>query len=385
MITNAASWFLGSYPLLGSLAASFRIEQRSEKCRQYDIDIAAVDMDEGVIYANISKNLTEEEWKFVLAHEYLHAGLGHGSRCGGRDPYLWNVACDYVVNNWLLEMNVGRVPEGLLIDESLKKYSAEEIYDLLISNIRRNSKLMTFRGYGKGDVIGSGNRRMNGGVSLDEFCKNALMQGLEYHTGAGRGTVPAGLIEEIRALAMPPIRWDVKLANWFDENIVPMEKHRSYAHPSRRQSSTPDIPRPRYVRSETDKMSSTFAVVIDTSGSMSAKDIGKALGSVASYAASKDVPAVRVVFCDAHPYDAGFIETEQIAGKVEVTGRGGTRLQPAVDLIENAKDFPGDGPILLITDGWIENRMNIKRRHAFLIPKGRTLPFKAGGEVFYFE
>ena len=28
--------------------------------------------------------------------------------------------------------------------------------------------------------------------------------------------LPAGLIEEIRALAMPPIPWDVKLARWFD-------------------------------------------------------------------------------------------------------------------------------------------------------------------------
>ena len=43
---------------------------------------------------------------------------------------------------------------------------------------------------------------------------------------------------------------------------------------------------------------------------------------------------MRVVFCDADAYDAGYIETGQIAGRVKVIGRGGTRLQPAVDLFD---------------------------------------------------
>jgi predicted metal-dependent peptidase len=184
---------------------------------------------------------------------------------------------------------------------------------------------------------------------------------------------------------MPPIRWDVRLAHWFDENILPKEKHPSYAYPSRRQASTPDLPRPRYIRTEIEKMASTFGVIIDTSGSMSAEDIGKALGSISSYAASKDVPAVRVVFCDADAYDAGYIATDQIAGRVKVIGRGGTRLQPAVDLFDRAKDFPKDGPILIITDGWIEKRLTIHRRHAFLLPAGRALPFRPKGEVFFFD
>ena len=147
---------------------------------------------------------------------------------------------------------------------------------------------MTFRGYGKGDIIGVGERK-NGSVSLDDFCKNALMQGLEYQISSGRGFIPAGLIEEIRALAMPPIPWDVKLAKWFDDFFAPIEKHRTYARPSRRQASTPDIPRPRYFIDDTQTEGRTFGVVIDTSGSMSAKDIGIALGAIASYADAKDV------------------------------------------------------------------------------------------------
>ena len=64
-----------------------------------------------------------------MAHEYLHAGLCHYERCQGRDRYLWNVACDYVINDWLHEMRIGDMPEeGLLYDKELHAMSAEAIY-----------------------------------------------------------------------------------------------------------------------------------------------------------------------------------------------------------------------------------------------------------------
>ena len=387
---HAAQWFLNHYPLLGGLASAFHIIEDYRICERKEIQVAAVDVALGEIYINPTANLTEEELKFVLAHEYLHAGLQHQERCRGRNPYLWNVACDYVINGWLSDMRSGEMPKGeILYDESLKNLSAEEIYDRILADIRKYERLDTFRGYGKGDFFGDGKRKQMGedGVTLDEFCKSALSQGLAYHErgGTGRGFIPAGLIEEIRALSMPPIPWDVELARWFDEQFPYPEKKRTYAEPSRRQGATPDIPRPRYGEDEAFTQGRTFGVVTDTSGSMSVEMIGKALGSIASYAAGREVPFARVVFCDAAAYDAGYLSPEEIAGRVEVKGRGGTRLQPGVDLLENAKDFPKDGPILIITDGEIEDRMVVHREHAFLLLKGKRLPFKARGKVFQFS
>jgi predicted metal-dependent peptidase len=137
------------------------------------------------------------------------------------------------------------------------------------------------------------------------------------------------------------------------------------------------------VVTESADASRTFGVIIDTSGSMEPKEIGKALGAVASYADSRDVPAARVIFCDANAYDAGYMTPDEIAGRVKVVGRGGTKLQPAVDLLQDAKDFPKDGPVLIITDGWIEEHLDVKREHAFILPAGCRLPFKPRGEVFY--
>lgn len=387
---QAAEWFINHYPLLGGLASGFKILEvgyGSNYELGNEISVAAIDVTRREIYVNSAADFSLEEWKFVLAHEYLHAGLQHHERRNGREPFLWNAACDYVINGWLCEMKIGAMPhDGLLYDETLKGFSAEEIYDMIIKDIRRNSKLRTFRGSGACDIMDKGYAETKiMPVSLDDFCKNALRTGLEYQTGSGRGYIPAGLIEEIKALSMPPVPWDVELAKWFEMNFAPVEKRRTYARPSRRQSVSPDIPRPSYVTCEIPENSRTYAVIIDTSGSMTPKMIGIALGAAASYSAAKDVPLVRVVFCDAQPYDIGYVSPEDIAGRVEVQGRGGTVLQPAVDLLEKAKDFPKNGPILIITDGYIENDLHVKREHAFLLPNGNRLPFRPRGKVFYFQ
>lgn len=232
---------------------------------------------------------------------------------------------------------------------------------------------------------GSLSKYRTGAVSLDDFLQEALQQGLEFHQSHNRGFLPAGLIEEIRALSMPVIPWDVQLAEWFDMHFAPLEKHRTYARPSRRQASSPDIPRPLYVPAEILEHNRTFGVIIDTSGSMEPKQLGMALGSIASYAAAKEVPYARVVFCDAAAYDAGYLSVEDIAGRVQVKGRGGTVLQPAVRLLEQAEDFPQNPPILIITDGFIESSLSVKQEHAYLLPSGSRLPFTTRSPIFLFQ
>lgn len=92
------------------------------------------------------------------------------------------------------------------------------------------------------------------------------------------------------------------------------------ARPSRRQQATPDIPRPRTERRETSLEGRTFGVVIDTSGSMSTENLGRALGAVASYGLARDVMTVRRLFCDAAAHDAGWLSRDDIADRVRVRG-----------------------------------------------------------------
>ncbi|MFF7982945.1 hypothetical protein ACFZDK_28155 [Streptomyces sp. NPDC007901] len=378
---RALNWFVSSYPLLGGIAAGIKLVADAELARAHDIAIAAVNPEAGEIYVNPLRTLDDEEWRFVLAHEMLHAALRHGDRLGGRDHYLFNIACDYVINGWLVGMRVGTMPEGLLYDPELKDLSAEEVYDRIAVDLRRMRRLATLRGKGRGDVLGAPIRPPGAYVDLDEFYRRGLGNGLDLHQTQDRGFLPGGLVEEIRALSHPPLPWDARLARWFDEFVPSPVAVRSYARPSRRQSSTPDIPRAgRYFPPE-EIARCTFGVVLDTSGSMDRTLLGKALGAIASYAGARDVPAARVVFCDAAPYDAGYLPTTEIAGRVRVHGRGGTVLQPGIDLLQRADDFPPNAPVLVITDGWCDV-LRVRREHAYLIPDGRRLPFTPRGPVF---
>ncbi|MCX5250190.1 hypothetical protein OG895_34090 [Streptomyces sp. NBC_00201] len=378
---QALSWFISSYPLLGGIAAGITLVADAELTRAHGISVAAVNPESGEIYINPLRRFDGEEWRFILAHEMLHAALRHGDRCGTRDPYLFNIACDYVINGWLCEMQVGTMPDGLLYDPALAGLSSEEVYDRLAGDLRRMRRLATLRGKGLGDVLGAPLGPPGDYVDLDEFYRRGLHQGLDLHQQQERGLLPGGLVEEIRALSHPPLPWDAQLARWFDEFVPSPQPVRSYARPSRRQSSTPDIPRAgRYFPPE-EIARCTFGVVLDTSGSMERTLLGKALGAIASYAGARDVPAARVVFCDAAPHDAGYVPVTEIAGRVRVHGCGGTALQPGIDLLHRADDFPPGAPVLVITDGWCDV-LRVRREHAYLIPQGARLPFTARGPVF---
>ncbi|MGW2933031.1 vWA domain-containing protein [Streptomyces sp. NPDC001156] len=378
---QALSWFISSYPLLGGVAAGIKLVADAELARAHGISVAAVNAEAGEVYINPLRQFEDEEWRFILAHEMLHAALRHGDRCGTRDPYLFNIACDYVINGWLREMQVGTMPEGLLYDPDLAGQSAEQVYDRIAGDLRRMRRLATLRGRGVGDVLGAPLRPPGDYVDLDEFYRRGLANGLDLHQRQERGFLPGGLVEEIRALSHPPLPWDARLARWFDEFVPRPEPVRSYARPSRRQSSTPDIPRAgRYFPPE-EVARCTFGVVLDTSGSMDRVLLGKALGAIASYAEARDVAAARVVFCDAAPHDAGYLPVTDIAGRVRVHGRGGTVLQPGIDLLHRAQDFPPGAPVLVITDGWCDV-LRVRREHAYLIPQGARLPFTPQGPVF---
>jgi hypothetical protein len=186
---RARSWFMANYPLLGALAAVFEIVEDEALCARMDIALAAVDPELRKVYINPKFPWTYEGMQFVMAHELLHVGLRHEQRRQGREPFLWNVACDYVINGWLLEMNVGVIPtDDLLLDPELgfERESAEAIYGRIVKDLRlmrRLAKARTMRGAGRGDVLGerAPGRWLGPGCDLDAFYRRALADGLDLH------------------------------------------------------------------------------------------------------------------------------------------------------------------------------------------------------------
>jgi predicted metal-dependent peptidase len=393
MAESARRWFVANYPLLASLAAAFEIVEDAELCQRLDISLAAVNTEIQRIYINPKFPWTANQLQFVMAHELLHVGLRHEARMQGRDPFLWNIACDYVINAWLVEMGIGEMPTpSLMLDLTLgfEHESAEALYDRIVKDLRlmrRLQKERTLRGLGKSDMLGDRPPSWwtGMGCDLDTFYRRALSEGLDLHSAqVQRGFLPGDLVEEIKSILQPPIPWDVKLGQWLDNYFPPITARRSFARASRRQSSTPEIPRAVYIKPPELVAARTFGVVLDTSGSMDKNTLARGLGAIASYALSREVPQVRVMQCDAGIHDMGYIEPESLLETVAVKGRGGTILQPAIDRLESATNFPKDAPILVITDGECDY-LTCRRAHAFLLPEGGRLPFDTRAPIFHFE
>jgi len=201
----------------------------------------------------------------------------------------------------------------------------------------------------------------------------------------GRGDLPADLVEELQLGYLlnrkaPPIpEWKVELASWMDAQLAPHSVTRSYSRLSRRQAAAPHIPMAG--RAAVGLHSPTFGVILDTSGSMSNELLQQGLASLVAFAEKNGVYEVRFVMCDAQAYDEGFIAVERLKRPYQIKGRGGTVLQPAVNLLESDNRFPAQAPILIITDGMIDH-LSIEREHAYLLPGHGKLPFEPRGPVF---
>ncbi|MBB6053681.1 DUF2201 family putative metallopeptidase [Armatimonas rosea] len=377
-LAAARRWVFQNLPLLGAVAQELKIIARADLCDRMDISVAAVNGFLGELYWNPAVPLSHDEMVFVYAHELLHVALLHHTRAQGRDPHLWNLACDFCINAWLIEMGVGKMPLiGALYDPRLKDMGAEEVYDLLLTwSPKERKKLRGLRG-ALGDVLlDTGGRRLYRGdaTTLDDIYKRALQAGMACQTG--RGLIPAGLMEEIQSLFTPPVPWDVELAHWLDRHVPRLDDYRrSFARASRRQASTPEIPRAaRYLPQEV-LAACTFGVILDTSGSMDRQLLGRSLGAIASFAEARGVPAVRLVLCDAAPYDKGFVEPSELRGLIAIQGRGGTVLQPGINYLVSRPDFPTTAPVMILTDGWCEEQLQCPREHCFVVPRGRESDF----------
>lgn len=75
----------------------------------------------------------------TLVHEVWHVCLNHCklallSRMGERDPYIWNVACDALINQFMIEAGF-QLPEDRVDMPQYKGWTAEAVYDDLMQNV----------------------------------------------------------------------------------------------------------------------------------------------------------------------------------------------------------------------------------------------------------
>jgi predicted metal-dependent peptidase len=125
------------HPFFGNMATRLRILAADEWC-----PTAAVDGRNLYFNTQFFNKMNNKEIEFVIAHEILHCVFDHLGRREGRDPKLYNIAADYIVNNLLVRDRIGEKPSFIDCFQDFKydTWTSEEVYDDIYEQAKQNGK-----------------------------------------------------------------------------------------------------------------------------------------------------------------------------------------------------------------------------------------------------
>jgi predicted metal-dependent peptidase len=282
-------------------------------------------------------SLTRPERLGVLVHELLHAALLHPSRNGGRDPELWNVAADIVINGIIDEHSPLSLPAGALRDRWICELPVEEVYDILLRRKESDSP------------AGERLRRFLVGPDLlpppadapatPEHWQSALAQAssIAELAGKGIGSIPASLARLIDAASSSTLDWRAIL--WRHLVSTPVD----FTSFDRR-----FIGEGLYLDS-LDGEKLRVAICIDTSGSIGNEDLSRFLAEVLSITRTYPHIEAELYCADAELHGPWAIDTQK-ESLPQLKGGGGTSFIPFFQALE--KKNPAPDIAVYLTDGF---------------------------------
>jgi len=210
-VTKARVKLLLQHPFFGNLATRLKIIDATDR-----IPTAAVDGRNLFINRDFVHALTDGELMFLIAHEVMHCVFEHMIRRGEREPQVWNMAGDYVINLILERDKIGDVIRkvDILLDRKYADKTTDEVYNDLMANAVTIKMPLDVHLDMTGDAKGGGDATVTvlGGKSLTEEerkalqdeIKNAVLQSAQ---AAGAGKVPAAVQRMIQELTQPKLNW----------------------------------------------------------------------------------------------------------------------------------------------------------------------------------
>ena len=336
---------------------------------------------------------------FILAHELSHLLLESYNRAkpmgvdyestseeSKQKRDLWNCATDYEINSNLHNneetdqsghtesKEVGRMPEFVLYESKYRNKIAEDIYEDLQQQAKQQQQQGNQGNNGQGGSNGNGggsgnnsNDNSNGPGSFsdddtpryvdfdldkhepitDEATKNEIIAKIADVCGNRTQGVGSSALDRIiqRVFKKEPFNWRKALAKyirgWMKDNYT-------WNKPSRAGIAN-NIILPS--QGKTPKMH--IAVAIDTSGSMSDKDIQYAFNEIFHLLSSYKF-TITIIQCDAKINRVDFISKKRDLKDINIQGRGGTCFTPVFEYLNNIKNGTRPDILVYFTDGYGE-------------------------------
>lgn len=306
------------------------------------------------------ESISFEETMGFLVHEAYHLILMHDIRRNHRDAVKWNHACDYAINLDLLDRNF-QLPTGGLVNDKFKDMTADAIYNLLPEQ-QGMPQWGEVRdqpgpgddddGEGKSGKNGKGNGKpMPVSQSERNFQEQQRKMELEKARQSAKraGKLPAGMNRLIDDILAPKLDWRVVL-----RRFVSAYARNDYAwYPPNRRFVHMGLYLPSLRSNEIEKI----VLAIDTSGSLSQKELAQFAGELNSILEEVDT-TLEVMYCDAklhgrrdaEVYEPDTFRRDDLPLRLEMRGGGGTSFRPPFEWLEEQGIVPTC--FIYLTDMW---------------------------------
>jgi predicted metal-dependent peptidase len=284
--------------------------------------------------------LTVKQLMFLLAHEALHYMLSHSLRLGTRNAQAWNIACDKVINDTLIDAGVGDFIDGGVTLDGARTMAAEQLYD---ENDDGD-------GQGPGGIGNDvGPATDDNGNPLDEATIHQLeaqakIEAIQSAKAAKAvGKLPGSIERLIDELVNVTTPWHIVLERFMSAKI---KDGYSWQRPNRR-----FVARGVYLPGVdyTPKMGSVV-IGVDTSGSLTNDDIAMFNGHINRILETCNPETVHVVYCDYAVAGVDEYTHEDFPVRINPKGGGGTSFKPVFDWIDSNAIDPEC--VVYLTDGY---------------------------------
>jgi predicted metal-dependent peptidase len=282
--------------------------------------------------------LSSSQQTGLLLHEVLHAALLHVLRRGVREPKLWNIAADLVVNGAIAQQGAFELPFGGIRDTELEHLSVEEVYEILLTEVEQRFCLadcdLLEASPGLGDDSLSNARK----AALEAHWRNALQQAAIIARTANQGNLPAGMEREFGLITSPQLDWRSHLWRYLVQTPTDfMGFDRRF------------VGRGLYLETLIGESVQVFAAV-DTSGSIDNQQLQMFLSEVQGILDAYPYLKCDLYYVDAEAYGAFSLNSDSVIPPPQ--GGGGTSFVPFFDKVQASWDGYTQGVCIYLTDGY---------------------------------
>ena len=311
-ISKAKTALILEHPFIGSVALNMPMSIDNS------VPTAATNGKRVLFNEEFCNGLSDEELKFLVAHECMHPMLEHNFRRGERDAYKWNQAADYVINKLLTDEGIGKMPAQGLLDDNIYKQgggTSDGIFNLLPDtpedgqgNGGQGQPLDSCED-GQGSPAEVSQQQAEWKVKVAQAAQSAKMM----------GKMSAGLERLVDEILKPKVDWRDVLQRFV---VKCRSDQRSWARPNRRFLS-----QGLYLPSVSGESLGEIAFAVDCSGSIGQDEINQFASEIITVWQDQKPTKVHVIYFDSEVshYDEFGQDDEPI---VKPHGGGGTAFSP---------------------------------------------------------